>query len=210
MSHRTKASTSTLEAYAQLFLNLREAIRQKTHDSRFEAKLSRMQVYTTSSMNPSTSRHHPEGSGKFTVPPYVLLHFHVAFFVHHKDQAAPMYRKGAFQYKTTHEAEGQTTTAQMTMVFSFYISAIYGQIPPDTEILLTHTPPYLTLDKTRQGKHAGCEQLAESMKRLEACRLHVFGHIHDAHGAQIEPSQRVSVNAAMCLGAKPIIVDLRN
>ncbi|KZT26341.1 Metallo-dependent phosphatase [Neolentinus lepideus HHB14362 ss-1] len=79
--------------------------------------------------------------------------------------AAPHYSDGAFQYETEQEAD-----------------AIYNCIPLDTEILLTHTPPYRILDKTRQGKHAGCPRLAARMSRLNACRLHVFGHIHEAHG----------------------------
>jgi Icc-related predicted phosphoesterase len=101
----------------------------------------------------------------------------------------------------------------MGIFLSYYIPAIYAQIPLDTEILLTHTPPYLILDETRRGKHAGCEELAGSLKRLDACRLHVFGHIHEAHGTQIESRQgcqRISVNAAMKGGSQAIIVDLKN
>ena len=63
---------------------------------------------------------------------------------------------------------------------------IYARIPSDTEILLTHTPPYEVLDKTRRGKNAGCDVLAARLEQLPACRLHVFGHIHEAHGASIE------------------------
>ncbi|TFK55026.1 Metallo-dependent phosphatase, partial [Heliocybe sulcata] len=79
--------------------------------------------------------------------------------------AAPRYSDGAFQYATDQEAD-----------------EIYSNIPLDTEILLTHTPPYRTLDKTRKGKHAGCRRLAAHMSQLNACRLHVFGHIHEGHG----------------------------
>lgn len=95
---------------------------------------------------------------------------------------------------------------------------IYARIPPECEILLTHTPPYEVLDKTRRGKNAGCDVLAARLTQLYACRLHVFGHIHEAHGAVIEdglesddgPLKRVSVNAALAHDGRAIVVDLKN
>lgn len=107
---------------------------------------------------------------------------------------------------------------------------IYGRIPSDTEILLTHTPPYGTQDETLKGVHAGCPHLRAAMDALSCCRLHVFGHIHEGHGVYIgrmgpgddaerEKEQeshslrdrsRVYVNAAIAWGGQPIIVDLLN
>jgi len=100
---------------------------------------------------------------------------------------------------------------------------IYARIPSDTEILLTHTPPYEVLDKTRRGKNAGCGVLAARLEQLHACRLHVFGHIHEAHGARIEGEnwdendvdgkdrvRRVSINAALPSDKRVIVVDLKN
>jgi len=98
---------------------------------------------------------------------------------------------------------------------------IYARIPSDTEILLTHTPPYEVLDKTRRGKNAGCDVLAARLEQLHACRLHVFGHIHEAHGASIgeveedgedmkDRVRRVSINAALRLDRRIIVVDLKN
>ncbi|KAF7440933.1 hypothetical protein PC9H_001282 [Pleurotus ostreatus] len=113
--------------------------------------------------------------------------------------AAPEYAQGAFQYRTDAEAE-----------------EVHARIPEDTDILLTHTPPHKILDQTRKGINAGCKRLAQRMTELHACRLHVFGHIHEATGAQVISDgaiNRVAVNAAMgSLGsdAKAIIVDLRN
>lgn len=98
----------------------------------------------------------------------------------------------------------------------FALSEVHARIPEDTDILLTHTPPYKILDQTRKGINAGCKQLAQRMTELHACRLHVFGHIHEATGAQVISDgaiNRVAVNAAMgSLGsdAKAIIVDLKN
>lgn len=92
---------------------------------------------------------------------------------------------------------------------------IYRKIPGDADIVLTHTPPYRTLDKTRKGSHAGCRQLEERMnsKALRGCKLHVFGHIHEAYGGKIVSSphgHRVAVNAAMPRADVAIIVDLPN
>ncbi|KAK0197529.1 Metallo-dependent phosphatase-like protein [Armillaria mellea] len=87
---------------------------------------------------------------------------------------------------------------------------ISRKIPLDTEILLSHTPPHKIHDTTRRGKSAGCEELAERTNVLEKCRLHVFGHIHEACGASINDGGRVSVNAAMKRKPSATIVDLRN
>lgn len=93
--------------------------------------------------------------------------------------------------------------------------ALYRNIPLDTEILVTHTPAFQVLDLTRKGKHAGCRSLAETVKGLKQCRLHVFGHIHEAHGSQVisrpQPDgELVSVNAAIPRRRKAIVVDLQH
>ena len=54
---------------------------------------------------------------------------------------------------------------------------IYDRIPEDTEILLTHTPPYGKLDVTSKDKHAGCHALARRLGSLARCKLHVFGWV---------------------------------
>ncbi|KAF9072975.1 Metallo-dependent phosphatase-like protein [Rhodocollybia butyracea] len=112
--------------------------------------------------------------------------------------ASPRYSEGSFQYSTKEEAQ-----------------EINSKIPHLTEILLTHTPPYGTLDKTRKDKHAGCKNLAKLLLSgdLSRCRLHVFGHIHEAAGVMIIPAtertpERVAVNAALPRKGQPIVVDL--
>lgn len=108
--------------------------------------------------------------------------------------AAPRYVAGSFQYETHIEAE-----------------AIYGRVPRDTEILLTHTPAYGVLDLARRGAHAGCKTLSATLGELTQCKMHVFGHIHEAHGGLIHSDgERVSVNAAMVGGhGQAVIVDLK-
>ncbi|KZT70277.1 Metallo-dependent phosphatase [Daedalea quercina L-15889] len=55
---------------------------------------------------------------------------------------------------------------------------------PKTDILLTHTPPHDIMDKTVGNERVGCEALAARLPELRP-RLHVFGHIHEDHGALV-------------------------
>mgnify|MGYP003692111983 CR=1 FL=1 len=68
-------------------------------------------------------------------------------------------------------------------------------IPMDTDILITHGPPFGTLDRTTSGNHVGCEVLAEKLAAIQP-KLHVFGHIHESHGL-IEKNGTVFVNASV-------------
>ncbi len=36
---------------------------------------------------------------------------------------------------------------------------------------------------TRRGENAGCQVLSTVLEELRHCKMHVFGHIHEAHGA---------------------------
>lgn len=53
-------------------------------------------------------------------------------------------------------------------------------VPKDTDILLTHGPPWRHLDG---GLHSGCTYLAREVARVRP-RLVVFGHIHVGHGRE--------------------------
>ncbi|KAJ7461781.1 Metallo-dependent phosphatase-like protein [Mycena galericulata] len=55
---------------------------------------------------------------------------------------------------------------------------------PQTDILLTHGPPFDVLDLTNDEMRAGCPALAARVRELQP-RLHVFGHIHEARGAYV-------------------------
>ena len=72
----------------------------------------------------------------------------------------------------------------------------WALIPGDTDILVTHGPPFGTLDLTPRGDRVGCEALAARLNDLRV-RLHVFGHIHHGYGV-VERGQRISVNASIC------------
>lgn len=73
---------------------------------------------------------------------------------------------------------------------------LYAQIPEDTDILVTHGPPYGILDSTSDsGVHSGCRELLDVVVRLKP-RLHVFGHVHGAYGI-FQTDDTVFVNAAL-------------
>lgn len=54
-------------------------------------------------------------------------------------------------------------------------------IPLDTDILVTHGPPYSFLDTNLQGEMCGCMDLLAAVNRVKP-RIHCFGHIHEGYG----------------------------
>lgn len=79
---------------------------------------------------------------------------------------SPWFHNWAFNYERGEHAE--------RLVASF----------PKADILLTHGPPYGIFDTTVMNERVGCEALMSRVAKLRP-RLHVFGHIHEAHGALI-------------------------
>jgi Icc-related predicted phosphoesterase len=69
---------------------------------------------------------------------------------------------------------------------------------PAIDICITHGPPYSILDVSKMFKpqSVGCQHLFNAMKRVRP-RLHVFGHIHEGHGAKrLDWENEKSKNAA--------------
>jgi hypothetical protein len=54
-------------------------------------------------------------------------------------------------------------------------------IPKDTDILVTHGPPFRHCDEAPFGGHVGCELLRERVDEFPP-KIHVFGHIHAGYG----------------------------
>jgi Icc-related predicted phosphoesterase len=71
-------------------------------------------------------------------------------------------------------------------------------IPHDTDVLITHGPPYGYLDKNSLGVSVGCEELLKAVARI-APRLHIFGHIHEGYGL-VETATTTFINACICDG----------
>jgi Icc-related predicted phosphoesterase len=87
---------------------------------------------------------------------------------------------------------------------------LYAKIPADVDILVTHGPPYGMLDQSPGTlQHAGCPQLLEAVTRVKP-NLHVFGHIHGAHGT-VSTEKTLFVNASLLgpggdLDSSPIVL----
>lgn len=93
------------------------------------------------------------------------------------------------------------------------IAEHWANIPDDTEILVTHGPPYKRGDRVYHSSaenghrlNVGCEDLSQRIKKLKDLRLHVFGHIHEDYGMCSDTDRGIFyVNAASCdLSYKPI------
>lgn len=71
--------------------------------------------------------------------------------------------------------------------WAFYLTAaeaeLYCQnIPEETEILVTHGPPFGCGDKLEDGELVGCEFLRERCLALPNLKYVITGHIHSAFG----------------------------
>lgn len=61
----------------------------------------------------------------------------------------------------------------------------WAKIPSDTQVLITHTPPYGILDQVAmvdRVRYSGCSVLKKRLTDLSDLRLHLFGHIHESYG----------------------------
>lgn len=64
----------------------------------------------------------------------------------------------------------------------------WKNIPDDTDILITHGPPWGHLDTIKgHSVPLGCEMMAERIKSLKP-KIHVFGHIHTGYGYKFDGS----------------------
>lgn len=80
-------------------------------------------------------------------------------------------------------------------------SEIWKSIPNDTDILITHGPPYGYGDRVKYFKsgedpNVGCKDL---LKRVEEIKpiLHVYGHTHHERGS-ISDGDTLFLNSAIC------------
>lgn len=58
----------------------------------------------------------------------------------------------------------------------------WSKIPDDTNVLITHGPPFDILDETVRGEKVGCPFLAKRIGELKQLKLSCFGHIHSSFG----------------------------
>jgi Icc-related predicted phosphoesterase len=68
-------------------------------------------------------------------------------------------------------------------------------IPADTDILITHGPPYGILDITIENRHTGCKDLLKTVEAIKP-KAHVFGHIHESYGLK-RKGETLFINACI-------------
>jgi Icc-related predicted phosphoesterase len=55
-------------------------------------------------------------------------------------------------------------------------------IPENTDLLITHGPPFGILDQLADETHIGCKDLLNRVYQLRL-KAHVFGHVHESFGS---------------------------
>lgn len=91
------------------------------------------------------------------------------------------------------------------------LTKVWGAIPDDTDILITHGPPFGTLDQViGRADHLGCEVLANRLSALKP-KIHVFGHIHSGNGYRFDGTTHFinasSLNERYEYEYKPITIE---
>jgi len=91
------------------------------------------------------------------------------------------------------------------------LEAKWAAIPSDTDIVVTHGPPYHILDRNQEGIYCGDKLLANRLFQIKPS-FWVGGHIHEAASIQ-DFNGTCFVNASMCdrrnnLVNKPIELEI--
>jgi len=96
---------------------------------------------------------------------------------------------------------------------SLELKAKWDAVPDDTDVLITHTPPWGILDFSASAQESvGCESLRRRLEYGLKPKLHIFGHVHEGRGFE-DNNGTLHVNAAsLDLAyepyAKPVVVDI--
>lgn len=87
----------------------------------------------------------------------------------------------------------------------------WSLVPEDTNVLITHVPPFSVLDKSSRGLTLGCPHLAEAVARVRP-DVHCFGHVHHSAGIVREAAtlfiNASSVNSRLQVVHAPVVVEL--
>lgn len=62
------------------------------------------------------------------------------------------------------------------------LEAKFDMIPDDVDILISHGPPFGTLNKNIYGESVGSLRLTMALLNRPSIFLHIFGHIHESYG----------------------------
>lgn len=87
----------------------------------------------------------------------------------------------------------------------------WGLIPENTDVLITHGPPYGILDQVANESHVGCKDLLNKVNQLRP-KVHVFGHVHESFGL-LRKNGTLFINACLTtenyeLVHKPVVFSL--
>ena len=92
------------------------------------------------------------------------------------------------------------------------LKKIWDTIPLDTDIIITHCPPFGINDQVK-GISMGCPGLRDKIKEIKP-KFHIHGHIHEGHGIYCDENTTY-VNASLMDGFyslcnKPLEIDYEN
>jgi Icc-related predicted phosphoesterase len=76
------------------------------------------------------------------------------------------------------------------------LEELWKKIPDDTDILITHGPPFGILDITINNSTTGSKTLLKRVNELKNLRYHIFGHIHESYG-RININGKTFINASL-------------
>src|SRR5579859_1782694 len=78
------------------------------------------------------------------------------------------------------------------------IAEKWKKIPDETNVLITHGPPYGILDRTPSKENVGCKDLKKRVRELSQLKCHVYGHIHLGGGSIVSINGTTFINASIC------------
>jgi Icc-related predicted phosphoesterase len=139
-----------------------------------------------------------------TATKIIIAGNHDFYFEQHPARAKELLSK----YKSIHYLEESSITAHGLKIWGSPTNPIFFnwafndtdevrkekwlKIPKDTDIVLTHVPPYGILDKVKNWDirynpepNVGCKELFFILKDIKP-KLNCFGHIHEGRGIYVE------------------------
>lgn len=149
---------------------------------------------------------------------------HDVLFERDRKHALRLVPNGIFLQNKSVEIEGikfygsAFQPAYYNWAFNIYreedLAKQWAKIPDDTDVLITHTPPYQIAD-VAYGNHGnlesvGCKALAKRLQEIYP-KLHVFGHIHAGAGFKKQIGNTFFANVSYHDSkSDPLVVDLED
>lgn len=157
------------------FFERKGAYMQRGHKHPYDQDLPRKarELWTSDRAQRAGIVYLDEGTYKFTLSNGALLRVYASPYQPEFCDWAFPYWRNQDRYNPPHQCTPNAEPIAENPVPDF----------PSIDVMMTHGPPYRIQDVTRTGEHVGCEHLLRAARRCKP-RLHCFGHIHEAWGAQ--------------------------